>query len=143
LIADAAESLVLQRAQTAFAANEYGTARYWFELIRTWSPELAAVPLAACQAYCAAEASTDRADAGEPLSVALLLPSVGSKHFAAPLVRFRLSNGAETTRFYALPSLETSHPRTSVLQPYACRRKGYWCPVYLENVECLVRAVFM
>ena len=48
----------LQRAQTAFAAHDYGAARHWFELVRTWSPASAAVPLAACEAAGAAGRST-------------------------------------------------------------------------------------
>ena len=115
---------VLQRAQTAFAANEYGTARYWFELIRTWSPESAAAPLAACEAYCAAEVSTDRADACETLPTTSLLPSVGSEQIAASPVRFRVVTGQLNTLkcTYVAGNIALANERTAA---HVCRRKGH------------------
>ena len=60
---------MLQRAQGALAANEYGTALYWFQLVRTWDPALVAAPLAACEAACAApgHAQPDGASSSKPV----------------------------------------------------------------------------
>ena len=57
---------LLQRAQTAFSAGEYGTAAYWYELVRTWDPKTVEAPLATCEAARAAPALAASASTNNP-----------------------------------------------------------------------------
>jgi len=76
-----------QSAQTAFAARDYAAARYWFELVRTWSPASAAAPLAACEAATAAVGSAATSVTRGTVPTAERLPPAGPQQVAAPPVR--------------------------------------------------------
>ena len=77
-ICTSADQLLLpQRAQAAFAAREFDTARYWFELIRTWDPAAVAADLATCKAACPTAAPAERGSAGDPKVTAPRQPPIG------------------------------------------------------------------